>query len=172
MKNVLKLFAVVLVVSCMFVSCSKNVSSSGSSGGNSNDTDGGGSGSSGGGSGSSSAAAVSSNNSLKNAVGNIKHGKDDIIFNNWARIEWAAFGIDTVPAEPPGGKFEGAFVSAEGPFVFMSNISRAAYESICREMEAAFDKEGSITNGDYWYVSNLKLGDWDECFEISLGSKL
>jgi len=43
MKNVLKVFVLVLVVFCMVISCSKNAGSSGSSGGSSNDTDGGGS---------------------------------------------------------------------------------------------------------------------------------
>ena len=176
MKNVLKVFVLVLVVFCMVVSCSKNASSSGSSGGSSNDADGsevivssndGSSVSSGGG---SSTAAVSSDNSLKNAVGKIKHDKEDVIFNNWAGIPWTDFGLSSAPAEPAGGKLEAAFTNKVGtPYIFLSNVSRAAYESLCREMEAGLNKEGSRnTIAIGWFQLNLGLDDFDDCYQIML----
>ena len=170
MKNVLKVFALVLVVLCMVVSCSKKASSSGSSGVSaSNDTDGGGSGSSGG---SSSAAAVSSNNSLKNAVGKIEHGKDDTIFNSWAEISWTDFHLAAAPAEPAGGKLETAYKDRAGwHYIFISNVSRAAYEKLCREMEAEYNKEGEIYDSAWDNVSYIfGLVDCDERFDIPVGA--
>ena len=171
MKNVLKVFVLVLVVFCMVVSCSKKADgSSGSSGGNSNDTDGGGSTAAGSSSAvaGSGSAAVSSDNSLKNAVGKIEHGKDDTIFNSWAEIEWAAFGLSAAPAEPSGGKLEAAYIIKNGyPYIFLSNISRAAYEKLCREMEAEYNKEGEIYDSSWDNVSyGFGLVDCDERFDI------
>ena len=170
MKNVLKVFAVVLVVFCMMVSCSKKASSSGSGGGSSNDT----ASSSGSSGGSSSAAAVSSDNSLKNVVGRIEHGKDDTIFNNWAGIPWAALGLSAAPSEPAGGKLETAFLDESGiPYIFISNVSRAAYENLCHEIEAGFNKEGDIGSHVFDpYLSYWKFDGWNECYEIFLSSKI
>jgi len=174
MKNVLKVLVLVLLVFCMVVSCSKNAGSSGSSGVSaSNDTDGGSSGSSGGG---SSASAAGSDNSFKNVVGGIEHEKDDIVFFNWAGIPWADFGLSAAPAEPAGGKFETAFLGSDKqPYIFISNVSKAAYEGLCSEMEAAFDKEGGINRYDPrdWYLNKvLKFDNWEECYEIFLGSEM
>ena len=169
MKNILKVFMLVLVVFCLVVSCSKKAGSSNNADGievivSSND---GSSGSSGGG---SSAAAVSSDNSLKNAVGKIKHDKDDVIFNSWAEIEWADFGLSAAPAEPSGGKLETAYISNKMPYIIISNVSRAAYEKLCREMEAGFNKEGEFY-GSSWggYLLDLGLDACDERFDIPLG---
>jgi len=171
MKKVLKVFVLVLIVLCMVVSCSKKAGSSNNADGSevivsSNDGSNGSSG------GSSSAAAVSSDNSLKNVVGKIEHGKDDIIFNNWAGIPWTDFGLSAVPAEPLGGKFETAFLRADKlPYIFISNVSKAAYESLCREMEDKFNKEGSINSDQAydWYLRRLDFDHFDDCYEISLG---
>jgi len=178
MKNLLKVFVLVLVVFCMVVSCSKNTGSSGSGGGSSNDTDGSGTaaGSSGSSGGGGSAAAVSSDNFFKNVMGSIDNGKNEIIPNNWAGIPWADFGLSAAPSEPSGGKLEAAFITPadKSPYIFISNVSRAAYEKLCREIEAGYSKEGDINSNafDFYLLANLKLKKWDECYEIDLGSKL
>ena len=183
MKNVLKVFVLVLVVFCMVVSCSKKAGSSGSGGGSSNDADGSeviassndtaGSGNASAGSGSTSAAG--NDNTIRNVVGGIEHEKDDIVFFNWAGIPWTDFGLSAAPAEPSGGKFETAFLrSDKQPYIFISNVSKAAYEGLCSEMEAAFDKEGEINryNPYDWYLDELKFDNWEECYEILLGTEM
>ena len=84
MKKVLKVFALVLVVSCLFVSCSKNTSSSGSSGGSSNDTDGSG----GVAAGSSNDAGGSSNTATGGSNSDAKKGIKITVTNlsDWGRI--------------------------------------------------------------------------------------
>ena len=174
MKNVLKVFVLVLVVSCLFVSCSKKASVSAS-----NDT--GGSGSTAAGSsgstaaGSSNASAAGSDNTIKNAVGRLHHQSGEIVFNSWADIPWTGFGLSAAPVEPSGGKLETAFFYNETPFIAMSNISKAAYENLCHEIEAGFNIKGEGYEGDLeldQVLYSLEINKLDAIFTIHLDSKL
>jgi len=171
MKNVLKVLVLVLIVFCMVVSCSKKAGSSNNADGievivSSND------GSSVSSGGSSSASAAGNDNTIRNVVGGIEHEKDDIVFFNWAGIPWADFGLSAAPAEPAGGKFETAYITKYGyPYIFISNVSKAAYEKLCREMEAGFNKEGEINeNVRDGFIFDLGLDRCDERFDIPFGA--